>query len=58
MEAWQRDLEALFRQAKDRFADVVWELIGEDDMQTDSPEEVWGHKGPSSQSRCHHRPRI
>lgn len=46
-EAWQRDLESLFRQAKDRFADVVWELVGENEVQADSPEEVWGHKGIS-----------
>ncbi|OSC97361.1 hypothetical protein PYCCODRAFT_1481331 [Trametes coccinea BRFM310] len=51
---WQDDLQALFHHAKDRFADVVWEL------QTDSGgvEEVWGHKAvvyarapPSFQAR-------
>ncbi|KAI0691364.1 hypothetical protein C8T65DRAFT_745488 [Cerioporus squamosus] len=52
---WQDDLQALFDHAKDRFADVVWEL------QSDSgngAEEVWGHKAvvyarapPSFQAR-------
>ncbi|EJD49957.1 hypothetical protein AURDEDRAFT_84583 [Auricularia subglabra TFB-10046 SS5] len=39
--SWQADLKVLFDNAKDRFADVVWEF------QPDSrrpPEEVWGHK--------------
>ncbi|KAJ6458955.1 hypothetical protein C8R47DRAFT_1226840 [Mycena vitilis] len=52
--AWQRDLAALFRHAKDRFPDVVWELTSEDT----GVEEVWGHKAivyarapPSFQSR-------
>ncbi|KAJ7060816.1 hypothetical protein C8F01DRAFT_1220056 [Mycena amicta] len=50
--AWQRDLAALFRHAKERFPDVVWELTSDDG------EEVWGHKAivyarapPSFQSR-------
>ena len=42
MAAWQRDLELLFQHAKDRFADVVWELAGD---KNESLEEVWGHKG-------------
>ncbi|KAI0816056.1 hypothetical protein BC628DRAFT_1151658 [Trametes gibbosa] len=52
---WQDDLQALFDHAKDRFADVVWEL------QTDAgpgADEVWGHKAvvyarapPSFQAR-------
>ncbi|KAJ7935967.1 hypothetical protein B0H13DRAFT_1947640 [Mycena leptocephala] len=52
--AWQRDLAALFRHAKERFPDVVWELTSEDA----GVEEVWGHKAivyarapPSFQSR-------
>ncbi|KAI0630919.1 hypothetical protein C8Q77DRAFT_1062198 [Trametes polyzona] len=52
---WQDDLQALFDHAKERFADVVWEL------QSDAGsgvEEVWGHKAvvyarapPSFQAR-------
>ncbi|KAI0349997.1 hypothetical protein OH77DRAFT_1150161 [Trametes cingulata] len=52
---WQDDLQSLFDHAKERFADVVWEL------QSDSAagvEEVWGHKAvvyarapPSFQAR-------
>jgi hypothetical protein len=40
--AWQHHLAELFRAAKDRFPDVVWEL---------TTDEVWGHKGmfPSSE---------
>ncbi|KAJ7892377.1 hypothetical protein B0H13DRAFT_1625632 [Mycena leptocephala] len=38
--AWQRDLAVLFRHAKERFPDVVWELTSEDG----GVEEVWGHK--------------
>lgn len=29
--AWQADLEALFRGAKERFPDVVWELVSEEE---------------------------
>jgi hypothetical protein len=39
--SWQADLKNLFDHAKDRFPDVVWELLSEDA----TPEEVWGHKG-------------
>ena len=39
---WQDHLAELFRRAKDRFPDVVWELTGEGGV-----EEVWGHKGAS-----------
>ena len=42
---WQDDLQALFDHAKDRFADVVWELQPESEK---AAEEVWGHKGRSS----------
>ncbi|KAF5340346.1 hypothetical protein D9611_007918 [Ephemerocybe angulata] len=28
---WEQDLDDLFRHAKDRFPDVVWELLGDDD---------------------------
>ncbi|KAF6748133.1 hypothetical protein DFP72DRAFT_581783 [Ephemerocybe angulata] len=33
--AWQQDLEALFKHAKDRFPDVVWELVGGEDDEND-----------------------
>ncbi|KAF8992744.1 hypothetical protein BDQ17DRAFT_1432200 [Cyathus striatus] len=57
--AWQADLTDLFRHAKDRFPDVVWELVPEEeDGDRDTKEEVWGHKAivyarapPSFQSR-------
>ncbi len=39
---WQHDLQALFDHAKDRFADVVWELNSDSGS---GVEEVWGHKG-------------
>lgn len=39
---WQADLIKLFHHAKERYADVVWELVP--DGETDG-EEVWGHKG-------------
>ncbi|EKM57939.1 uncharacterized protein PHACADRAFT_251852 [Phanerochaete carnosa HHB-10118-sp] len=55
---WQDDLQALFEQAKDRYPDVVWELLDEDDSKGARTEEVWGHKAivyarapPSFQSR-------
>ncbi|EKM74816.1 hypothetical protein AGABI1DRAFT_132857 [Agaricus bisporus var. burnettii JB137-S8] len=55
---WQDNLEQLFRSAKDRFPDVVWELTADDDDDGDVLGEVWGHKGivyarapPSFQSR-------
>ncbi|KAI0067016.1 hypothetical protein BV25DRAFT_1270103 [Artomyces pyxidatus] len=55
--AWQTDLESLFHQAKDRFPDVVWELLAEENGDG-SGEEVWGHKAivyarapPSFQAR-------
>ncbi|KAG2128900.1 uncharacterized protein EDB93DRAFT_1323523 [Suillus bovinus] len=41
-QVWRNDLTNLFHQAKDRFADVVWELQSEDN--DDDPDEVWGHK--------------
>jgi hypothetical protein len=47
--AWQRDLAALFRHAKERFPDVVWELTSEDA----GVEEVWGHKGVHYNTLCH-----
>lgn len=44
---WQADLQSLFHRAKDRFPDVVWELLDdEDDDSGKNAEEVWGHKGP------------
>lgn len=45
---WQQHLEELFRRAKDRFPDVVWELTAGDDEEK-VIEEVWGHKGLSVQ---------
>ena len=46
---WQTNLHSLFKLAKERFPDVVWELMAdEDDIDAAHvPEEVWGHKGPS-----------
>ena len=49
--AWQENLEDLFRNAKDRFPDVVWEVGGVDDAMKEvavegvQVDEVWGHKG-------------
>jgi len=43
--AWQGHLEELFRNAKDRFPDVVWEVGVEEMKETVDVEEVWGHKG-------------
>ncbi|TBU54025.1 hypothetical protein BD310DRAFT_961704 [Dichomitus squalens] len=52
---WQDDLQSLFDHAKDRFADVVWELHSDSGS---GVEEVWGHKAvvyarapPSFQAR-------
>jgi hypothetical protein len=42
--AWQTDLEALFTRAKDRFPDVVWALLTEEDGEA-TGEQVYGHKG-------------
>ncbi|KAF8527101.1 hypothetical protein JB92DRAFT_2699425 [Gautieria morchelliformis] len=39
---WQLHLEQLFNNARDRFPDVVWELLTEGDALPS--EEVWGHK--------------
>ncbi|EJC98218.1 uncharacterized protein FOMMEDRAFT_23792 [Fomitiporia mediterranea MF3/22] len=44
---WQEDLQSLFHRAKDRFPDVVWDLLDEDAMDdgtNTNTEEVWGHK--------------
>lgn len=43
--AWQNDLQALFNSAKDRFGDVVWELVDEINNAQQGAEEIWGHKG-------------
>ena len=44
--AWQQHLASLFRHCKERFPDVVWELVDEDGREGPKPaEEVWGHKG-------------
>jgi hypothetical protein len=39
---WQADLKKLFHHAKERYSDVVWELVPEGESEG---EEVWGHKG-------------
>ncbi|THH00388.1 hypothetical protein EW145_g7088, partial [Phellinidium pouzarii] len=60
--SWQDDLQSLFHRSKDRFPDVVWDLMDEatiNDINADSDtEEVWGHKAmvyarapPSFQAR-------
>jgi hypothetical protein len=50
--AWQHHLAELFRTAKDRFPDVVWELTPEDDADKVA-DEVWGHKGLLLFLACH-----
>ncbi|KAF9512903.1 hypothetical protein BS47DRAFT_1393787 [Hydnum rufescens UP504] len=40
--AWLNDLKGLFDHAKERFPDVVWEMLPEEAGSAD--EEVWGHK--------------
>ncbi|KAJ3893845.1 hypothetical protein GG344DRAFT_42484 [Lentinula edodes] len=57
-ESWQEDLARLFRNAKESFADVVWEVGGGGVGSSEVVEEVWGHKAivyarapPSFQSR-------
>ncbi|KAL5496017.1 hypothetical protein ACEPAH_3110 [Sanghuangporus vaninii] len=45
--SWQEDLQVLFHRAKDRFPDVVWDLVDEDAMDdgdNNASEEIWGHK--------------
>lgn len=42
---WQQDLERLFQNAKERFPDVVWELMDDDAAMDSEAEEIWGHKG-------------
>ncbi|KAF5323759.1 hypothetical protein D9619_012851 [Psilocybe cf. subviscida] len=41
---WEADFELLFKNAKDRFPDVVWAPNAEDDDPEGLKEEVWGHK--------------
>lgn len=55
-EQWKQDLFELFRNAKDRFPDVVWDIHPHQD--DDAVEHVWGHKAvvyarapPSFQAR-------
>ncbi|KAJ4490325.1 hypothetical protein J3R30DRAFT_3278147 [Lentinula aciculospora] len=57
-ESWREDLARLFRNAKQCFADVVWEVGGGGVGTSEAIEEVWGHKAivyarapPSFQSR-------
>lgn len=59
---WQDDLKALFDHTKERFPDVVWELLDENDNTAKAVEEVWGHKGERSRfvyarARSFSRPR-
>ena len=49
---WQDDLKALFDHTKERFPDVVWELLDENDNAAKTIEEVWGHKGERSCFVC------
>lgn len=49
---WQDDLKALFDHTKERFPDVVWELLDENDNAAKAIEEVWGHKGERSCFVC------
>ena len=49
---WQDDLKALFDRTKERFPDVVWELLDENDNTAKAIEEVWGHKGERSCFWC------
>ncbi|TCD60035.1 hypothetical protein EIP91_010856 [Steccherinum ochraceum] len=55
---WQSDLQSLFDQAKERFPDVVWELVNGTHANDGEAEEIWGHKAivyarapPSFQAR-------
>ncbi|KIK68207.1 hypothetical protein GYMLUDRAFT_68088 [Collybiopsis luxurians FD-317 M1] len=60
-ESWQQDLHTLFRNTKEWFPDVVWQVgvgVGVDGEVEGVVEEVWGHKAivyarapPSFQSR-------
>jgi hypothetical protein len=57
--AWQQDLVSLFHHTKDRFPDVVWELIGDDDEPRAPADEIYGHKGLFSFFFLHSRePRL
>ncbi|GAB1519107.1 hypothetical protein RhiTH_002173 [Rhizoctonia solani] len=54
-ETWQNELKILFEQAKSRYADVVWDMLDDNDDRSD---EIWGHKAivyarapPSFQAR-------
>jgi hypothetical protein len=42
---WQANLQSLFKLARERFPDIVWELMGDLDDMSKGPEEVWGCKG-------------
>ena len=42
---WQEDVQTLFHRTKDRFPDIVWDLVDEDAMDDSSNEEFWGHQG-------------
>ncbi|EUC65177.1 CAP-gly domain protein [Rhizoctonia solani AG-3 Rhs1AP] len=54
-DTWQNELKILFEQAKSRYADVVWDMVDDNERRTD---EIWGHKAivyarapPSFQAR-------
>jgi hypothetical protein len=44
---WRADLKNLFDHAKERYADVVWTVIAEDETEG---EDIYGHKGMSTSS--------
>ena len=45
---WQEDVQTLFHCAKDRFPDVVWDVVDEDAMYDPINERVLNHKGTTS----------
>ncbi|KAG8745733.1 hypothetical protein FRC10_007213 [Ceratobasidium sp. 414] len=54
-DTWETELKNLFDQAKTRYPDVVWDMLGDEDEHLD---EIWGHKAivyarapPSFQAR-------
>ncbi|QRW19142.1 CAP-Gly domain protein [Rhizoctonia solani] len=51
-ETWQNELKILFEQAKSRYADVVWDMLDDNDDRSD---EIWGHKGEIFHSSHHLR---
>ena len=53
---WQAHLHSLFTLAKDRFPDVVWELLGDESEMQQDADEVWGHKGGTDPIRSQYHP--